>query len=235
MLPLAEKTASHLEEKANAIRETVTGFYLNNKKLMLTSSFQTHSIPLLHIISSLPFKIPVYFLDTGYLFPETYAYKNQIADFLALNVISLESVFDKKNQIDNKSCFLYMTNPDKCCHINKVLPLEPVLQQFDIWINGVRKSQSSTRNELQELQESANGILRYHPILDWTARDIYFYAKQHQLPPHPLNEKGYRSIGCIPCTSKYIEENNTIDNRLGRWQGMNKTECGLHTTLGAKK
>jgi len=131
-------------------------------------------------------------------------------------------------QKDNEGNFLFSSNPDYCCHINKVEPMEPILQEYDIWINGVRADQSDVRKEFRIEQPAKFGCTRFHPMLDWDKRMIYQYIKEHQIPRHPLEQYGYNSIGCEPCTQKPDLE---WEERKGRWFGMNKTECGLNTEL----
>ena len=202
-------------------------------KLFATSSFQTHSIVMLHLLSKIDRSIPVYFINTGYLFPETIEYKDKIADLFGLNVIDTYPLIPKSQQKDELGNLLFTTDPDYCCYINKVQPLEPVLIQHDIWINGVRSDQTEVRKNFKVEQPAKHGVLRFHPMLDWTKRDIYRYIKEHKLPKHPLEEKGYASIGCEPCTRKL--DLSTLDERSARWFGLKKTECGLNTDLVENK
>lgn len=198
------------------------------KRLFATSSFQTQSVPLLHLISRYAPEIPVYFLDTGFLFSETLAFKEVIQAQFGLNVIGLRSTVPKIHQLNPYGQLLYVSDPDYCCELNKIKPLEPVLMQYDIWINGVRADQSATRRKMKVFQDAPFDSLRYHPMLSWTGKDIFDYLKAYHLPHHPLDEKGYQSIGCEPCTRKLIRADG---ERSARWFGLNKTECGLHTDL----
>jgi phosphoadenosine phosphosulfate reductase len=116
--------------------------------------------------------------------------------------------------------------------MNKVLPLEPILKEYDVWISGVRAGQSSFRLNLKKVENGKFGTKRYHPILNWSSKMIYEYQKEYDLPKHPLEEKGYYSIGCMPCTRKLEYDG---DPREMRWFGMNKTECGLQTDTLEKK
>tara|TARA_R110002049_G_scaffold119218_4_gene273394 strand:- start:928 stop:1590 length:663 start_codon:yes stop_codon:yes gene_type:complete len=213
------------------IKNKIEGYKKEGKKLFLTSSFQTHSIPLLHIISKIDNSIPIYYLNTGFLFPETLAFKDELAELLNMPMIALESSVTKINQMDSEGKLLYSSDPDYCCFLNKTQPMEPILASHDVWINGVRADQSAVRKNMKEEQPSKFGCVRYHPILQWNAKMIYAYRKEFNLPAHPLEKDGYLSIGCAPCTRKYID---TADERTGRWYGLNKTECGLHTDLATK-
>ncbi|WP_428623308.1 phosphoadenylyl-sulfate reductase [Sedimenticola sp.] len=220
--------AAYFEQKTAPIRQRIGDFLDEGKKLFVGSSFQSHSIPLLHIVRSISHDIPVYFIDTGFHFPDTIRFKDQIAQQLDLNVISTRSAVCKRLQCDAGGSFYFASDPDHCCYLNKIQPLEPVLIEHDVWINGVRADQSETRRQMRETQKGPLGTLRYHPMLNWNNKEIFYYRKLHNLPAHPLEEKGYLSIGCEPCTRK-MDPNG--DERQGRWFGMKKTECGLHTQL----
>ena len=201
-------------------------------KIFTSSSFQTHSIVLLHILSELDKTIPVYFINTGYHFPETITYKDQIADLLQLNIKEVSSSTPRHMQKDSEGRLLFASDPDFCCYLNKVQPLDAVLMEHDIWINGVRADQSAVRKGFGVEQPAPHHTTRFHPMLDWDVRMIERYIKEYKIPRHPLEEKGYLSIGCEPCTRKFDLETY---NRQGRWFGLNKTECGLNTELVTTK
>ncbi|MBC7451372.1 MAG: phosphoadenylyl-sulfate reductase [Cytophagales bacterium] len=201
-------------------------------KLFTSSSFQTHSIVLLHVLSEIDHSIPVYFINTGYHFPETVTYRDQIADLLNLNLKVVSSATPRNMQKDAEGRLLFTSDPDYCCYLNKVQPLDAVLPEYDIWINGVRADQSAVRKGFNIEQPAPHNTTRFHPMLDWDVRMIEKYIKEHNIPRHPLEEKGYLSIGCEPCTRKFDPETY---NRQGRWFGLNKTECGLNTDLASAK
>jgi len=183
---------------------------------------------MLHILSQIDNTIPIYFVNTGYLFPETIEYKDLIAEQFGLTVIDVKPLIPKSQQKDELGNLLFTSDPDYCCYINKVQPLEQILMQYDVWINGVRADQTEVRKNMSVEQSAKYGVRRYHPMLDWDKRSIYRYIKEHQLPKHPLEEKGYLSIGCEPCTRKV---DLSMGERASRWFGLNKTECGLNTDL----
>lgn len=210
------------------IQNKLSEYKAAGKKVFATSSFQSHSIPLLHIISRIDNSIPIYFLNTGYLFPETIEFKDQIASEFGLEIIGIESDTPKIHQLNEKGQLMYVSDPDYCCYLNKVKPLEPILMQFDVWINGIRAAQNENRKNMTIEQDAPFGSMRYHPLLNWSTKAIYDYNKQYNLPAHPLEKKGYLSIGCEPCTRKIPDGGN---ERNARWFGLNKTECGLHTEL----
>lgn len=214
--------------EAFEILNTIEHLVSQGKRIFTTSSFQTHSLPLLHIISKSPHVIPVYFIDTGYHFPETLAFKDKVADFLQLEVISVSSDIPKSQQRAENGRLLYATDPETCCKINKVDVADKLLMQFDVWMNGIKAHQSQKRAEMQVFEKAPYNCIRFHPMLDWSSKKIYEYNKVHHLPSHPLDAEGYLSIGCEPCTRKIV---STDDERMARWFGLNKTECGLHVDL----
>ncbi len=221
---------STIENHVSEIERKLWEYRQEGFRVFASSSFQSHSIPMLHILSRIDNSIPVYFLETGFHFPETIKFKNRIAQMFGIQVISVHSPVPKTSQRDPMGNLLFTSDPDTCCHLNKVLPLEPVLMSHDIWISGVRKDQTAFRSKLKAEAKGAHGTLRYHPMLNWTAREIWDYQKMHNLPLHPLESEGYLSIGCMPCTRKY-EVIGDSDGRNSRWSGMAKTECGIHTEL----
>ena len=197
------------------------------RQVYATSSFQTQSVPLLHMISEhFTDSIEVVMIDTGFLFPETYAFAEDLQNRWGFSLRKVHSERSYIEQLNTKGQFLFTRNLDRCCGINKVQPMEAILSEGDVWLSGIRSDQTAVRAEKTELETDARGVLRYHPMLAWTNRDIYAYIGAHNLPKHPLEDSGYMSIGCIPCTRKWnLSHANT---RGGRWAGSHKTECGLH-------
>ncbi len=213
------------------IAEKIGQYREEGMKLFTTSSFQTHSMVLLHMLSRIDKNIPVYFVHTGYHFPETLQYRDDIQAMMGLNIKTVYSSTAKINQRDVNGKLLFASDPDYCCHLNKVAPLEPVLAEHDVWINGVRADQSETRKNFAVEEKAKFGTIRFHPMLDWNNKMIYQYLNEYKIPRHPLEDKGYFSIGCEPCTRKWDLE---MDSRDGRWYGLKKTECGLNTDLVSK-
>jgi phosphoadenosine phosphosulfate reductase len=220
-----------LEAKADAVVERNHAYLDDGKKVFTTSSFQSQSLPLLHMISRVDRNIPVYYTNTGFLFPDTVRFADQLKQALGLNVIALRPDVPKIKQLDTAGRFLYASDPDHCCYLNKVQPLEPILMEHDIWINGVRADQSSVRAAMAEEEPATHDCTRYHPMLNWDSKMVYYYRKYHDLPEHPLEAQGYQSIGCEPCTAV---PGDPDDPRSGRWSGKNKSECGIHTFLDKK-
>ena len=216
--------------KISDIESKILSYKSANKKIFVTSSFQTHSIPLLHILSKIDAEIDVLFINTGFHFPETLLFRDKLTREFNLNLIDVHSLVPKNLQRDKNGQFYFATDPDYCCYLNKTQAIEPYLMQYDIWVNGIRADQNSNRKSMEIEQKAPFGTLRFHPLLDWNSKMIYDYRKKYNLPEHPLDSQGYLSIGCEPCTRKVVLEND----RGGRWFGMKKTECGLHTDLVEK-
>ena len=199
--------------------------------MFTTSSFQSHSLVLLHILSRIDNTIPVYFINTGYHFPETIAFKDEVSRQFGLKTIDLKSGTPKYMQKDSSGKLLFTSDPDHCCYLNKVQPLESILMSYDVWINGVRSDQTMIRKNFREEEKAPHGVIRFHPMIDWTSQQIQEYRKQYNLPVHPLELKGFVSIGCEPCTRKFDPD---MSEREARWFGLNKSECGLQTDLVIK-
>jgi len=210
------------------IKEHIIKYKEEGKKLFTTSSFQTHSLVLLHILSEIDRSIPVVFLNTGYHFPETISFRDRIVDQFGLNLIDLVPDTPKNQQIGPDGKLLFASDPDYCCYLNKTYPMERIMMTHDIWINGVRADQSAARSAMKQEQPAPFDTVRFHPMLNWNSKMIYDYRRKHDLPEHTMDKKGYLSIGCEPCTRKFDSE---MQERESRWYGLNKTECGLHVDL----
>lgn len=211
----------------DSISKHLDRFEKEGREVYVSSSFQTQSIPLLHLVSKNFKQLEIIFIDTGYLFSETYGFMEKIKNDFELNVVTLSSKMGYNQQKASDGLMLYSEAVDKCCFINKVDPVQHYIDPGDVWISGVRMDQSAIRGRKEELEMDSRGVVRYHPMLEWTSRDVYQYIKEHNLPKHPLEEAGYTSIGCVPCTNKWKD----ISSRDGRWVGSRKTECGLHITV----
>lgn len=194
----------------------------------LTCSFQAEDMVVLHMALEFQRDLPVLFLDTGYHFPETIAYRDEMARLWNLNLINLQARLTRERQ-EREFGLLYQTDPNCCCRIRKVEPLMEGLEPYELWITGLRREQSPTRRNLQleELHKLPSGktIVKLNPLAAWTWKEVLAYATAHEIPLLPLYEQGYASIGCEPCTSRPADPSNP---RSGRWGGV-KLECGIHT------
>lgn len=195
--------------------------------LAMTSSFGPESGALLHMVSRVDPNVPVLFLETGYHFPETLQYKKQLAEQFGLTqVIDLKADPGRREKvIADYQGVPYEKNPDLCCQINKVEPLDAALKNYHAWMTGIRRRQTDFRKSIRTVEEYEGGIYKVSPLANMTSRDIWWYLKEHKIPQHPLFEKGYLSIGCWPCT-RPVQDGD--DERSGRWAGKAKKECGIH-------
>jgi phosphoadenosine phosphosulfate reductase len=201
-------------------------------QIAMSSSFQTQSVPLLHMAGQINRNLLIYFIDTGYHFWETAIFREQLASEWHLNVLDLYrdtrwDVFVRQNTRK-----LPLDDPNLCCYIHKVQPLQTAMKDMLAWISGIRRDQTASRAHAKILELQEDGLLKINPLLNWTKADVKRYAEEHNLPSHPLLEKGYRSVGCAPCT---VAIGAGDDERAGRWQGRGKTECGLHTDMFKSK
>ncbi|MFN9497287.1 MAG: phosphoadenylyl-sulfate reductase [Erythrobacteraceae bacterium] len=195
--------------------------------LAMVSSFGAESAVLLHLVASVDPNVPVLFLDTGKHFAETLAYRDTLVERLGLNLVVLTPDPDDLAKKDETG-LRWSYDPDGCCKIRKVRPLEKAMAGFDASFTGRKSFQSSTRANLPRFEvdtTDAQGRLKINPLIDWDASQIEGYFIQHDLPRHPLIAQGYPSIGCSPCTTQVAPGE---DPRSGRWKGWDKTECGIH-------
>ena len=186
----------------------------------VTSSFQAECVVLVHMLQRVRPGLPVLFLDTFHHFAETYAYRDEITARWNLNLINLRA--------DQPQVGLWQESTQACCGRHKVEPLFRALQDYDVWFTGLRRDQSPSRANLQEIERFAlpdgKTLRKVSPLASWTTKDVWTYAKQHDIPLLPLYADGYTSIGCQPCTSLPLDPAN---DRSGRWGGQ-KLECGIH-------
>ena len=222
-----ERLAQEFETKTpqEIIQWAVDSFW---PEIALSSSFQTQSMPLLHMASRIRRDLLILFLDTGYHFWDTSIFREQIASKWHLNVLDLyrDSRWDVFTRQHSRT--LPLEDPNLCCFLNKVQPMQKALKDMKAWISGIRRDQTAMRAHAKILELQEDGLLKINPLLNWTKADVKKYSEENDLPTHPLFEKGYRSIGCAPCT---IAIGLNDDERAGRWSGRGKTECGLHTEM----
>ena len=188
------------------------------KRMCLTCSWQRQSSALVHMVSDLGLDVDVIELDTLVLFPETYATRD---DLVARYDLKLKS-FGPVDAPDR----LWETDPDRCCSIRKVEPLERALANYDAWITGIRREQSPTRANAQKVEWSERyGVWKIQPLVDWSSKRVDAYITVNEIPYNPLHDRGYPSIGCVHCTRPVVAGE---DERAGRWSGSGKLECGIH-------
>jgi phosphoadenosine phosphosulfate reductase len=193
----------------------------------ITSSFQAEGMVVLHLVREILPDVPVIFVETGYHFPETLAYRDRMTARWGLNLINVSAVQTVAQQ-EAAFGILNQTAPDRCCAMRKVEPLFRALRNYGIWLTGLRRQQSKSRANLQAEETfvlpGGHTLRKLNPLAAWTTRDVWQYAAEQNIPLLPLYEQGYVSIGCAPCTSLPADPN---DLRSGRWGGQ-KLECGIH-------
>ena len=214
-------------------RELVRAFARDFKdRIALLSSFGAESSVLLHMLAEVDRTIPVIFLDTLKLFPETISYRDRLVRELGLRDVRVVQPNIADLESDDPAGTLHRSNPDWCCNIRKTLPMERAFNGFDVMISGRKRFHGALRSELKHIGFDDKRI-KIEPLAAFSALDLQSYMVQHQLPSHPLKLAGYHSIGCAPesCTSK----GGSADNpREGRWMGKEKIECGIHFSANGK-
>ncbi|MGC8758667.1 MAG: phosphoadenylyl-sulfate reductase [Bryobacteraceae bacterium] len=213
-----------LDQARDALRQALARY----QDACLTCSFQAEDMAVLHLARQFRPDLPVLFLDTGYHFPETLAYRDRMAGEWGLQLVNLRARISVAEQ-EVGFGLLYRTDPNRCCRMRKVEPLLEGLEPYRLWITGLRREQSPTRAalEIEETHRLPSGrpIVKLNPLAFWTWRDVLAYCTANDIPLLPLYEQGYASIGCQPCTAKPADPDNP---RSGRWGGA-KLECGIHT------
>ena len=198
---------------------------VGRERLALVSSFGTESAALLKVMADVDPAIPVVFLDTGWLFEETLAYRDTLIEKLGLRDVRSIKPLEETLKREDPDRELWFTDPDACCRIRKVEPLARALKPFTAWINGRKRFQGGARADIPVVEE--DGVrLKFNPFANSSREEIEAIYTLASLPPHPLVASGFMSVGCMPCTSRTSPDE---DARAGRWRGRPKTECGIHT------
>lgn len=198
---------------------------VGREKLALVSSFGTESAALLKVMADVDPSIPVIFLDTGWLFEETLAYRDTLIDRLGLRDVRSIKPDEAALSREDGERELWFSDPDACCRIRKVEPLARALKPFAAWLNGRKRFQGGLRADIAVV-EADGARLKFNPFANVSREEIEAIFKLAELPPHPLVASGFLSVGCMPCTSRTAPNE---DARAGRWRGRGKTECGIHT------
>ena len=198
-------------------------------KVAIASAFQAEGTAIMHMASTIRPEVPVLFLETGFQFAETLAFKQQLTERLGLNVIDLYGELTVAQQAERFGERLYERDPERCCDINKVRPMFEALRGLDGWITAFRRDSSPTRADAPFVEQyeldPGHTIVKVNPVAAWTRRDTWAYLKEHDLPHNPLYDLGYASIGCAPCTRlRFAGE----PERAGRWAVLSRWECGIH-------
>jgi phosphoadenosine phosphosulfate reductase len=199
-------------------------------RIGLSSSFGGQSAALIHLAIQVEPKIPIVFINTGFLFNETLQFVEDLKKRFNLNIREFkatpEQIAVTKENLAKRKSF-----SEPCCDDSKIALMKKSLEGFDCWLAGLRRSQGDTRKSIKIIEEYEGGLLKVHPLANWSSKQLYAYMTEHHLPFHPLWEKGFSSIGCEPCTQRPL---SSEDERSGRWVGSEKKECGIHTFLEKK-
>ncbi|MBT3322166.1 MAG: phosphoadenylyl-sulfate reductase [Anaerolineae bacterium] len=196
--------------------------------IVLSSSFQTQSLPLLDIVKEVQPEMRIFFLDTGMHFWDTLIFREHLEQIWNLNIVDLRPDEKWRTVLRHFGSDLPDTDSNLCCYIRKVQPMQKAMQGLDAWITGIRRDQTENRAHAQILEYKRDGLLRIAPLLNWTGEQASNYIAEKNLPRHPLPSSLYPSVGCKPCTRAIQPHEN---ERAGRWAGKGKTECGLHTDM----
>ena len=224
-LPSADELDRALRDASPAEIVAAALKTVGRDKLALVSSFGTESATLLKVMADVDAAIPVIFLDTGWLFEETLAYRDTLIATLGLKDVRSVKPAEEVLSLDDPDRDLWFSDPDACCRIRKVEPLARALQPFSAWINGRKRFQGNARVEIPVVED--DGVrLKFNPFANVSRQEIEAIFVGARLPRHPLVVSGFLSVGCMPCTSRTTEGE---DARAGRWRGRAKTECGIHT------
>jgi phosphoadenosine phosphosulfate reductase len=206
------------------------------KRIAVASAFQSEGTVVMHLAQEIRPGIPILFLETGYQFAETLAFKEQLAERLGLNVVDLYGAYTVERQAEEFGPRLYERDPEQCCELNKVQPMLEALRGYDAWITALRRDSSPTRANAPFVDqyeiEPGRWMIKVNPMATWSHQEVWNYLEEHDLPHNPLYDLGYSSIGCAPCTRiRFAGE----PERAGRWAGKPKWECGIHTDEAAQK
>jgi phosphoadenosine phosphosulfate reductase len=224
-LPLAEELGYDLRAASPAQVIATALQTVGRERLAVVSSFGTESAALLKVMADVDPAIPVVFLDTGWLFEETLAYRDTLIATLGLRDVRSIKPLEQTLSRDDPDRELWFSDPDACCRIRKVEPLARALAPFSAWVNGRKRFQGGLRADMAVVED--DGVrLKFNPFANVSRDEIEAIYKLAKLPPHPLAASGYLSVGCMPCSSRTSPDE---DARAGRWRGRAKTECGIHT------
>jgi phosphoadenosine phosphosulfate reductase len=211
------------QEVLNAVIERYRG------KVVLACSFGAEDVVLVDMVHRVDPTVPLFYLDTEFLFPETYATRDRVIQRYSLKpaqVIQVKSLLTPQKQTEDYGDALWSREPDRCCRLRKVEPLTRVLQGYEAWITGIRRDQAPSRANAELIEwDSKFELVKVNPLARWTWTDVWTYIKVHEVPYNPLHDRNYPSIGCTHCTAP-VETGD--DPRAGRWKHFPKTECGLH-------
>jgi phosphoadenosine phosphosulfate reductase len=199
-------------------------------RIAIASAFQVEGTCLIHMATRIRSDVPILFLQTGFHFAETLAFKERLTELLGLNVVDLTGDHTVQSQTETFGPRLYERDPKRCCELNKVIPFDRALRGYDAWMTSMRRDSAWTRKNTPivsqtRFEDDGKRLVKINPVANWTRQEAWAYMKDNALPRNPLYDLGYSSIGCAPCTRLIFPGE---DERAGRWSGLLKTECGIH-------
>jgi len=195
----------------------------------VVTSFQPTGIVTLHMLQDIAPRTPILTLDTGLLFPETYALMDHLEAAWELNLTRVRPAQTVAQQAERHGAELWANDPDLCCNLRKVVPLCDALTGYEAWVTGLRRDQGGKRAHTPIISwDAKHGKVKLSPLATWTEDMIWMYIESYELPYNALHDQQYPSIGCSPCTHPVSLD--SLDQRGGRWAGHTKTECGIHFT-----
>ena len=199
------------------------------QRIVLACSFGAEDVALVDMVHRIDPEAPLFYLDTDFLFPETFDVRDRIVARYGLKpaqVIQMKSLLTPEQQAAQHGAALWATKPDQCCELRKIEPLTRILGRYDAWITGIRRDQALTRANagLIEWDKKFN-LVKVNPLAKWSSEQVWTYLQLHEVPYNSLHDRNYPSIGCTHCTAPVLPGD---DPRSGRWKNFGKTECGLH-------
>jgi phosphoadenosine phosphosulfate reductase len=238
MITPKEATALNEQFRSRSTEEVLRWAWQRfGKRAAIGTSFQGAGLVMMDVARRAGLEFPVFTLDTGLLFEETLALKRRLEDFFGFQIEALVPDLTVEQQAEAMGPELWRRDPDLCCTLRKVVPLQGRLASLDCWITGLRRQQSDSRTGIGIVEiyvfDEAGGrdIVKLNPMADWTRDAVWQHIRDRKIPYNPLHDRGYHSIGCHPCTSQTAVNGN---ERAGRWTGFNKVECGIHTFMSRK-
>ncbi|OQW35187.1 MAG: phosphoadenosine phosphosulfate reductase [Nitrospira sp. SG-bin1] len=227
--PMAELQAWSASLETKPPQDVLAATIERYERIVLACSFGAEDVVLVDMVHRINPSVPLFYLDTDFLFPETYATRDHVIERYGLKstqVIQVKSLLSPEKQAEDYGDALWTSNPDQCCQLRKVEPLTRVLRGYEAWITGIRRDQAPSRANagLIEWDQKFN-LVKVNPLARWTWADVWAYIKLYEVPYNPLHDQDYPSIGCTFCTAPVAPGD---DPRAGRWKNFAKTECGLH-------
>ena len=221
---VAELNARYARHAAADILEDALGDAMIGQST-LVSSFGAEAVVLLHMVANIDRTVPILFIDTEMLFPETLEYQREISGRLGLTNVQVIRPDRSRMFLKDPNNSLHKADTDACCALRKGEPLDAALTPYDAWITGRKRYQTGRRAMLDLFEVEAGVRIKINPLAHWTSKDVQDYMTNNRLPRHPLVARGYPSLGCLPCTTRVAPGE---DLRAGRWRGTPKDECGIH-------